>query len=370
MSREPDGCIRQDDAVPVGRQLGFDVRRVGGVDPVDHVADRLDGRAERDADRAAAADGDGEVRARAGHADAAAVVDAGQRGGPAKEVDVLPGDRRRAPVGIDREPEVLRGVAVAEVLDRQRLRRRAGLVGEDKLVALDRCANADIERRVDLLDDVVDGHRGGRVDDGGVAGAVGDPEQPAADAGSAVELRQRRLTRQLAAAHLDGDRAGTDGRGIEITEAATDKLLARDEPGDLELERPDRRTRAGGGGQHVFVAARGRRVLERRRLLEPCADELEAGEAGLEVGVRELPLVRLIDPRLEPLLGLGLQLHELVDDVRGVDPADEADAGGDATHVGFWILDLRVWIVEARVDDPPASSITNPKSKIQNARPL
>ena len=64
-------------------------------------------------------------------------------------------------------------------------------------------------------------------------------------------------------------------------------------------------------------------------------ENLDRAEAGLKIGVGQTLLIGGVDAGLEQVLGARLQGHQLIDDVLGVDSADQADTGGDSSHGYF-----------------------------------
>ena len=208
------------------------------------------------------------------------------------------------------------------------------MVGDLQAVIGDGGVNADAEGAIDLGDHVVEGDVVGGIDDGGVSAAVGDAELALGDARAAVELGERGLGIGLAAAGFQRDGAGADGRGTGVGESVGDALLGGDELGDPELIAAEGRSDAGRGRQDVGIAAVGRGILKSLRQGKVLPDLLHGRQLRFQSRIRLLLILRGSDLRLQQSDGGGVNGDQPVNNGAGVDPADDANVGGNLA-MGF-----------------------------------
>ena len=208
------GQVGDDQALPVGGDLGFELPRVGSIDPLEDVAEGFLGRGgaasrgqrrEVDRPRGAVAEGVRDVGQQRAGQHAIAVVEFRQRGVLGKPEDVLSLGRPGSHVDA-REPERGGGRAASHLLDLQIGRVLAGIVLEADPVAIGRGSDVDRRAAVDGIQDVVDRLGRGEVDYGAGAAPVGDADLAGDKARAVAEHVQACVARQVIA-EAEGERA-------------------------------------------------------------------------------------------------------------------------------------------------------------------
>jgi hypothetical protein len=116
-----------------------------------------------------------------------------------------------------------------------------------------------------------------------------------------------------------------DALTADVSESANER--ERYEPLGDELVRPRRGGRARGRGQHALVRTRRTRRLEDVGDAELLRRGLERQPGRVDVKERRPLTLQLHKTPLHELLRPSLEREQLIDQLRGVDPAEKPDSG-------------------------------------------